>query len=140
MTLDDLFDRASPEPMSGCWLWEGANKSTAYGRISYQGRNDYAHRVAVLLSGRTIPPGMEVDHLCRVRCCINPGHLEVVTAAENIRRGQTGQVHAQRMAALTHCNRGHPWTEANTYHSTRNGKPRRSCRACRTLTMEKYRV
>lgn len=131
MTLDDLFNRASPEPTSGCWLWEGGSKgSNGYGGVWYEGRNHYAHRIAVLLSGRQIPPGIQVDHLCRVRCCINPAHLDLVTNQENARRGETGVRSAALRRAVPHCTHGHPYDEANTAY-TKAGY--RKCRACDRL-------
>jgi hypothetical protein len=85
--------RSIPEPNSGCVLWLGELNSAGYGRIS-QGNNHVgkrvrylAHRVSYELAKGQVPEGMELDHLCRVRCCINPEHLEPVTRSENNRRG-----------------------------------------------------
>ena len=74
------------EPNSGCWLWAGADNGVGYGK--YRGK--YAHRVAYEAARGAIPEGMFLDHLCRVRCCVNPDHLEPVTNVENIRRGMAG--------------------------------------------------
>ena len=73
----------SPEPNTGCWLWTGAINAKGYGRA---GRGEMAHRRALRLAGRSVPPGFEVDHRCNVRCCVNPDHLDIVTHAENIAR------------------------------------------------------
>jgi hypothetical protein len=72
------------DPASGCWLWTGYITAAGYGTFPLRRKSARAHRVAVLQSGREIPAGMEVDHLCRVRHCVNPGHLAVVTHATNI--------------------------------------------------------
>lgn len=79
-----------PEPNSGCHLWTGALDSKGYGMFwvgSASQPRQKAHRVAFLAAGGVIPAGMQIDHKCRVRCCVNPAHLEAVTCRENIVRG-----------------------------------------------------
>lgn len=76
---------------SGCWLWLGAINSDGYGRMrdprtSY-GRMMQAHRFFYEQVRSPIPEGLQLDHLCRVRRCVNPEHLEPVTSRENVRRG-----------------------------------------------------
>lgn len=127
MTLDDLFDRSIPVPVTGCWLWEGPIHPDGYGLVYSDGRTEGVHRVAVRKAGREIPIGMQVDHLCRVRCCINPTHLEVVSHAENIRRGETGLASGKTKRALTHCKSGHPFIPGN-YSLTPAGH--RRCLIC----------
>ena len=107
------------EKTDGCWLWKAYISTSGYGQFTISRRHYPAHRVSYeLLVGR-IPEGLEVDHLCRVRHCVNPDHLEPVTRLENIRRGICKR-------NLTHCLRGHEFTESNTYIQ-KNG-----CRRCRT--------
>lgn len=73
---------------SGCWLWAGSIASTGYGTGSFRGRGFLAHReVYALILGEMPPETLVLDHLCRVRSCVNPAHLEPVTIAENVRRG-----------------------------------------------------
>lgn len=72
---------------SPCWLWRGAPISTGYGVIVIDGARKLAHRASLEAEIGPIAHGLTVDHLCRVRLCINPQHLEVVTHAENCRRG-----------------------------------------------------
>lgn len=74
------------EPNSGCWLWLGADNGCGYGKF----RGRYAHRISFELAKGNIPARMHLDHKCRVRCCVNPDHLEPVTNAENARRGIVG--------------------------------------------------
>lgn len=69
-----------------CLRWTGLIRANGYGKISVQGRLVYVHRLAYEVAKGPIPDGLEIDHLCRVRDCINPDHLEAVTHAENVRR------------------------------------------------------
>lgn len=76
-----------------------------------------------------MPAGLGLDHLCRVRRCVNPAHLEPVTDRVNILRGQAPSA---VNAAKTHCIRGHPFNSVNTYWFTEtNGTRGRQCRTCR---------
>lgn len=86
-TLRERFEaKFLPEPNTGCWLWMAAMGSDGYGSFWNDQHSQMmgAHRVAWLLFRGPIPPGLEVDHLCRVRSCVNPDHLRVVTKRENI--------------------------------------------------------
>ncbi len=112
-------------PKSGCWEWQANTTPNGYGLVKLDGRNQMAHRVAYELFVGPIPDGLEIDHLCRVRNCVNPEHLEPVTGRENKLRGLT--VNAAN-AAKTHCIHGHEFTPANTGTDSRG---RRECKACR---------
>lgn len=99
----------SKEPMSGCWLWIGSTSSLGYGHV-FDSNNPKvkflsAHRASYEAFRGPIPEGLTLDHLCRVRCCVNPWHLEPVTQAENVYRGigLTARHHRK-----THCDKGHP--------------------------------
>jgi hypothetical protein len=118
-----IWKRILPEPNSGCWIWTGSSDNGGYGTCRWRGRNTKAHiALREALVGDT-PVGLELDHLCRTRCCVNPLHLEPVTARENVRRGTSP---AARYMAATFCKNGHPFDEANT----RRYKKRRYCKTC----------
>lgn len=111
-----------------CWPWLGARNSTRwYGRFAFGGRASQAHRVAYELYVGPIPPGLEIDHLCRNTICVNPNHLEAVTGSENRRRAQPGLQQRARCQRMTHCKRGHEFTPENT-RALMHG--RRCCRTC----------
>ena len=99
-------------------LLTGHLMRTGYGHISIRDVPHNAHRVAYQVWVGEIPAGLEIDHLCRVRHCIEPAHLEAVTHAENIRR-----IHSRK----THCPRGHLLAE----HAYVSARGRNVCRECR---------
>lgn len=119
-----------------CWLWRGRPNRHGYGRFGHDGRVDLAHRVAYELLVGPIPAGFEPDHLCRVPSCVKavadehgPAHLEAVTHAENMQRGAYG--------AAIHCQKGHPFNEANTWMDKRGY---RWCRTCQRERQRSYRA
>jgi transposase len=92
----------------GCWVWTGGISSTGYGSFGVQGRRYLAHRAMFALwYGSTAE---ELDHICRVRRCVNPEHLEPVSHWENNARGESPSAYLLR---ATHCKYGHPWTPEN---------------------------
>lgn len=88
--LSELLSRAVP--LGDCLMYQGSKDSRGYGRIRLGGRpanggkSSTAHRVVYELANGPIPDGLEIDHLCRNRGCINPAHLEAVTHRENVLR------------------------------------------------------
>ena len=92
--IERTLEKYAPEPNSGCWLWVGATNNKGYGMIG-QGRRPcktlLAHRVTYEAFMGPISEELELDHLCRVRSCINPKHLEPVTHQVNAARGETGK-------------------------------------------------
>lgn len=116
-----------------CWVWLGRPTDEGYGRARQRGRHAPAHRVIYEEVVGPIPAGLTIDHLCRVRLCVNPDHLEPVPIRENVLRGNgPSAIHARK----THCERGHEFTPANTYvRPSRRGLPDggRVCRICQRL-------
>ncbi|MFG2412276.1 HNH endonuclease signature motif containing protein [Streptomyces goshikiensis] len=116
----------SPE-LGCCWLWKLPGGVGGYGSFYLDGRMQTSHRVAYQLEVGDIPQGLVVDHLCRVRNCVRPSHLEPVTPAENNRRGRVWESGAAAQRAKTHCPYGHPYSGENL-RICKDGK--RACRAC----------
>lgn len=113
-----------------CWLWVGGKNHYGYGSYRVNGFAAQAHRVAYeALRGRILD-GMTLDHLCRNRDCVNPAHLEPVSLAENILRGESPPAQNARKEA---CPYGHPYDEANTYIT------KRGCRQCRKCNARRQR-
>lgn len=80
-----FWAKVEPDPNTGCWLWTACRCGPGYGGFSVGGRMAYAHRHAFGALARPIPPGMEIDHVCRTRACVNPAHLRLATSTENKR-------------------------------------------------------
>jgi HNH endonuclease len=110
-----------------CWTWTGGRTANGYGRFGITASNqELAHRFAWIILVGPIPEGLQLDHLCRVRLCVNPDHLEPVTPQENWLRSHTP---VGRVSPLGECRRGHPFDEENTYLY----KGVRSCKTCRKV-------
>ena len=115
----------SYEPNTGCWLWIGADDGHGYALLRRERKTRRAHRFIYELLVGPIPSGLDLDHLCRVRACVNPKHLEPVTRAVNLGRGE----HRNGSEKRTTCPQGHIYDEV-----TKNG-----WRACATCRREKWR-
>lgn len=121
---DRLFALCEVRSDDECWIWKGCTDRNGYGLWSGPAghpikRMTVAHRWAYYAANGKIPAGLELDHLCNVRGCINPRHLEAVTREENMRR---------RSERQTHCKWGHEFTPDNTYIHIKNRS--RVCRRC----------
>lgn len=115
------------EPSLGqCWLWTAYINRSGYGQIGWNGRKDGAHRVSYMLHIGLIPEGLTIDHLCRNPPCVNPSHLEVVTASENSKRAS---------AARTRCSRGHEYDDS---YVGSKGYVIRRCTVCVRIRDKRY--
>lgn len=122
-----LWEKISPEPNSGCWLWIGGRHPRGYGGFYINGKTRPAHVVCYEVYVGAVPDGLELDHKCRVTCCVNPDHLEPVTHQENMSRGIAGKMGAERQLAKKFCPSGHAYTPDNIYYRP-NGY--RDCKVC----------
>lgn len=132
-----FYSKISLPDSNGCLLWTGAKSGGGYGQIRVDGVLLYAHRVSYELHTGSIGIGLTIDHLCRVRSCVNPDHLEAVTNAENVRRGEAGKVVSEMHRNKTHCPAGHHYDEVNTYI---NPKGERRCRKCHNKQQRGRRI
>ncbi|RYF11404.1 MAG: HNH endonuclease [Oxalobacteraceae bacterium] len=124
------------ERTEGCWLWKGQINRGGYGKLvaKIEGKRRIlsAHRAVYEHLVSQIPAGMQLDHLCRNRACVNPSHLEPVSNRENVMRGHS---HVAANPAKTHCPQGHEYAGHNLilYRSYRY------CRACMAVRSEAAR-
>ncbi len=119
------------EEKGGCWIWKGKISPSGYGVLS-----PLAHRLIFSLLKGEIEDGLVLDHLCRNRSCCNPDHLEAVTSAVNVLRGEA--LPAQ-YAKRTHCKYGHPFDADNTYfYPSPNKKLGRLCKTCRNERKKRF--
>ena len=116
----------------GCWEWLNSKDGCGYGMFSYNGSSMRAHRWSYEALVGPIPPGMQLDHLCRNPSCVNPSHLEPVTRDENLARGWGRRV---KSGWVDHCINGHPYSAENTYT---NPKGALVCRTCSAASRRRY--
>jgi hypothetical protein len=132
LTMAERFaSKVSPEPTSGCWLWDGQVDLNGYARISRGPpwtRITFGHRVAWELHRGPIPTGLSVLHRCDVPGCVNPDHLFLGTQADNMAdMNAKGRGNFPKMG--TTCQKGHPFEF--------NGR-RNICRACAREYYRRY--
>jgi len=126
--IESLWQRFDRAP-DGCWVWNGSMMNEGYGVYGKRrrGESNLAHRIMYEVMVGPIPAGMTIDHLCRNRRCVNPAHLEPVSIAENVMRGESPPARNARKEA---CPLGHPYNAENTYMGPTG---HRQCRTCNRL-------
>ena len=123
-----------PVPHLGpCWLWTGGKDSDGYAVFKVDGVSVNAHRWYYQIVNGELKSFIHLDHLCRIRHCVNPEHLEPVSNQENLLRGLTFQAFNSQK---THCPRGHEYNSTNTYITKGNT---RACRVCQRLHQISYK-
>lgn len=126
-----------------CWLWTGRLNKDGYGLYTVACANGtrsgaLAHRLSYRLMVGPIADGLTLDHLCRVRRCVNPAHLEPVSLRVNIRRGESP---SGKNFRRTRCIRGHPFDDKNTRRWVMpSGKVMRTCRICDCARQRAYKA
>jgi hypothetical protein len=131
ISLSELPERIRskivPEPNTACWLWTGCLDRKGYGSVNggRKGKSVLAHRFVFALANGPFE-GL-LDHACDQKCCVNPGHLRIMSSGENTRRYYAKQ---------THCANGHPLSGDNLYFENRL----RKCKACHALYVRRWRA
>lgn len=108
-----------------CWIWQGSLDRDGYGAFHLRGSNRLAHRVGWFSVHGEIPKGHVVNHTCRRRSCVNPSHLNCITARENALRDSASRAYVN--SQKTHCPNGHPYDDTETSA----GRTSRICTTCR---------
>lgn len=126
-----------PEAITGCYLWTAATNRGGYGVYCISKKTLLAHRFAYEAEKGPIGPGLQIDHKCRNKSCVNPAHLEAVTQSENTRRSLSPNI-LEHLIGKVRCKNGHSFTPDNTYVHTKRGT--RHCRVCQRTNERKYRA
>ncbi len=146
--LDRFLEKISPEPMSGCWLWDGA-WCQGYSQMMIGSKKlrtakiEYGHRISYELFKGPIPEGYHVDHECKLTCCVNPDHLQLLTPTEHQRVTlERLPVHplTAKSQTKTHCPEGHELTGRNLIVGVTPRGTFRTCRTCRVRKQQDRRA
>ena len=150
MSIDDRFwAKVDICGADECWLWLAAKSSTGYGVFSFQrNKGMSAHRVAYILTHGPVAKGIDVDHLCRNRLCVNPSHLNLLTHKENLLKSRSygpfrKSLNPRKPSSRIFipkdvCKNGHQMTPENTYVHIRGKRISRECRICRKEHMRTF--
>lgn len=128
-----FFDKVNKT--DSCWLWTGSLTSRGYGSIGVDGKNVSAHRLSYMLFNGDIPDGFVVCHSCDVPACVNPEHLWVGTASDNMKDMVAKNRHGITSKKRSHCKKGHSFEEFKPFVRMKTtgrqaGKEYRTCREC----------
>jgi len=138
-SVEERFDEKwMPVPWTGCWLWTASLDGHGYGQFNKVLSNgkwgsSKAYKFSYERAKGPVPDGLQIDHLCRERSCVNPDHLEAVTQKENILRGTSP---AAMNLRKNHCSKGHEWTEDNV--ALYKGRRGRMCKQCNRDSANRY--
>ncbi len=124
-----------PDLTQACWLWAGAKSVDGYGQKHANGATVSVHTESYKAHVGPIPDGLEIDHLCRVRACYNPAHLETVTHAENMRRANLVRTYERGDV----CVHGHQKDGVRSDAGSRGGS-RRYCKTCERTRARRRRA
>lgn len=141
--VEEYFhDNYIPVTESGCWLWLRGCNSDGYACMTVGITSTRVHKWAYEKYKHIVPTKMTLDHLCRVRSCVNPDHLDCISNWENSFRGDTlTGINARK----THCKNGHEFTAQNTeVYKTKNRKWSngiiRRCKICRRIYNKQWKT
>lgn len=112
---------------NNCHVWQGSINDRGYGNIKYHNSTKRVHVLTYELTKGPVPDGLELDHLCKNIECCNIDHLEAVTHAVNVERGDLKFVSGKKAKLITHCPKGHEYAGDNLYI---HPKGYRYCKAC----------
>lgn len=118
---------------STCWIWTSHLTGSGYAQYSDKGKNRVVHKMVYEMLVGKVPDGLELDHLCKVKKCVNPKHLEPVTHSENLIRSYKGRERTQ-------CKRGHEYKQGSYKIRMKNGRETRTCLACCNIRQKEWRL
>lgn len=142
-SVDSVLEFIQPEPNSGCWLWRGPTNVCGYGIFWRYDHPFLVHKLMYQFNGGALNRGEQIDHLCKVRICCNPKHLEAVKHLENLARSSRFLGRRDLSSSgfrLTHCPHGHEYTEDNIIrYKCKRGFSHIKCRLCGVERQRKIR-
>jgi hypothetical protein len=115
-TVGRILGLVDISPENGCITWTGCENGRGYGQLHYKGKTKRVHKVLYEITNGTVPMGMELDHKCQNKRCVNTNHMEVVSHSVNL----------NNRPRRTHCSRGHEYVDGSYYQY----KIQKHCKLC----------